>query len=115
MGMPEAQTGWTVAMLDALPEGIERHEIIDGERFVTPAPGEAHHSSSAGNGNRPAYPYHIRDLLLAIEVAVPATRCSIIRSSAIGTSAKDLPSTGSSTSKRVTCRAGAIGMTRVKC
>jgi hypothetical protein len=42
MGMPEAQTGWTVAMLDALPEGIERHEIIDGERFVTRAPGEAH-------------------------------------------------------------------------
>jgi Uma2 family endonuclease len=115
MGMPEAQTRWTVAMLDALPEGIDRHEIIDGELFVTPAPGEAHQlvvgrlfvlldaylqrarvgralTSPADvwrdermhnrvqpdvfvvrlvDGKRPAYPYHIRDLLLAIEVASP--------------------------------------------
>ena len=115
MGMPAAQTRWTVAMLDALPDDAERHEIIDGELFVTPAPGEAHQlviarllvqldaylerypigrvlASPADvwrderrfnrvqpdlfvvrltDGKRPAYPYHLRDLLLAIEVASP--------------------------------------------
>ena len=42
MGMPAARTLWTIAMLDALPESAERHEIIDGELFVTPAPSERH-------------------------------------------------------------------------
>ena len=115
MGMPATSTEWTIDMLDALPESSERHEIIDGELFVTPPPGEAHQlvigqlyllidaylrrdpvgramTSPADvwrdarmynriqpdlfvmrltGGQRPPYPYHIRDLLLAIEVVSP--------------------------------------------
>lgn len=115
MGMPATQTPWTIEILDGLPDELERHEIIDGELFVTPAPGEAHQlvigrlfalldgylqrvgfgramASPADvwrddrmrnrlqpdvfvvrltDGRRPAYPYHIRDLLLAVEVASP--------------------------------------------
>ena len=33
-------------MLDALPESSDRHEIIDGDLFVTPAPGEAHQDAA---------------------------------------------------------------------
>jgi Uma2 family endonuclease len=115
MAMPVANPEWTIDMLDALPEGAERHEIIDGELFVTPAPGEAHQLVIARllvrldtylqpsrtaratfspsdvwrdarmhnrvqpdvfvlrvtDGKRPSYPYHLRDLLLAIEVVSP--------------------------------------------
>jgi Uma2 family endonuclease len=35
-------TGWTVDMLEALPDDGKRYEIIDGELFVTPAPRRAH-------------------------------------------------------------------------
>ena len=42
MAMPATHTEWTVAMLDALPEDGQRYELIDGELFVTPAPGEGH-------------------------------------------------------------------------
>ena len=43
MGMPALPTtGWTVEMLDALPDDGQRYEIIDGELFVTPAPRRAH-------------------------------------------------------------------------
>ena len=35
-------TDWTVDMLDALPDDGQRYEIIDGELFVTPSPGEPH-------------------------------------------------------------------------
>ena len=42
MGMPVATHDWTVEMLDALPDDGQRYEIIDGELFVTPAPGEGH-------------------------------------------------------------------------
>jgi Uma2 family endonuclease len=42
MGMPALRTEWTVDMLDALPEDLQRYEIIDGELFVTPAPAENH-------------------------------------------------------------------------
>jgi Uma2 family endonuclease len=39
MGMPAFPTsGWTVDMLDTLPDDGKRYEIIDGELFVTPAP-----------------------------------------------------------------------------
>ena len=31
-------TGWTVDMLETLPDDGKRYEIIDGELFVTPAP-----------------------------------------------------------------------------
>ena len=33
---------WTVDMVDALLDDGQRYEIIDGELFVTPAPGEMH-------------------------------------------------------------------------
>ena len=44
MAMPALlpHTDWTVDMLDALPDDGQRYEIIDGELFVTPSPGEGH-------------------------------------------------------------------------
>ncbi len=42
MGMPATIGSWTVDMLDALPEDGQRYEVIDGELFVTPGPGEFH-------------------------------------------------------------------------
>ena len=42
MAMPETTGGWTVAMLDALPDDGQRHEIIDGALYVTPAPRVRH-------------------------------------------------------------------------
>jgi Uma2 family endonuclease len=43
MGMPAfPTTGWTVDMLEKLPDDGTRYEIIDGELFVTPAPHLAH-------------------------------------------------------------------------
>ena len=43
MAMPViARTDWTVDMLEALPDDGQRYEIIDGELFVTPAPGLPH-------------------------------------------------------------------------
>jgi Uma2 family endonuclease len=115
MAMPAVRTEWTIEMLDALPESSERHEIIDGELFVTPAPGENHQLlafevgllvapyvdrmrigrlvmspsdvwknerrtnrvqpdvfvTRLTEGRRPAYPYAMRDLLLAVEVVSP--------------------------------------------
>ncbi len=41
MGMP-ARAGWTVDMLESLPDDGQRYEIIDGELFVTPAPARSH-------------------------------------------------------------------------
>ena len=42
MAMPATIADWTVDMLDALPDDGQRYEIIDGELFVTPGPGEFH-------------------------------------------------------------------------
>ena len=42
MGMPASPTIWTVDMLDALPDDGQRHEIIDGELCLTPAPMPPH-------------------------------------------------------------------------
>jgi Uma2 family endonuclease len=42
MAMPATHTDWTVDMLDALPDDGQRYEIIDGELFVSPSPGEIH-------------------------------------------------------------------------
>jgi Uma2 family endonuclease len=43
MGMPTLPTtGWTVDMLETLPDDGKRYEIIDGELLVTPAPDLAH-------------------------------------------------------------------------
>jgi len=116
MGMPAAIHDWTVDMLDALPDDGQRYEIIDGELFVTPSPGESHqdiagalyvrlrvYAKTGGvgkamispsdvrrgarkrnrvqpdvfvvrfiDGKRPAYPYELQDLLLAVEVVSPS-------------------------------------------
>ena len=102
-------------MLDALPDDGQRYEIIDGELFVTPAPGMPHQevvgelffrlrsfleTSAVGkaaispsdvwrgersrnrvqpdvfvvrrfDGFKAEYPFHMRDLLLAVEVVSP--------------------------------------------
>ncbi len=42
MGMPAANTEWTVDMVDALPDDGQRYELVDGELYVTPAPAEIH-------------------------------------------------------------------------
>ena len=42
MVMPATISDWTVDMLDDLPSDGQRYEIIDGELFVTPGPGEFH-------------------------------------------------------------------------
>ena len=42
MVMPAMVGTWTIDMLDALPDDGQRYEIIDGELFVTPGPGEIH-------------------------------------------------------------------------
>ncbi len=42
MGMASPQTRWTAAMVRALPDDGFRHEVIDGEHFVTPAPSWTH-------------------------------------------------------------------------
>src|SRR4051812_38925077 len=42
MSMPATPTKWTIDMLDALPDDGQRHEIIDGELFVTPSPSGVH-------------------------------------------------------------------------
>ena len=43
MGMPALPTtGWTVDMLDTLPDDGKRYEIVEGELLVTPAPSYAH-------------------------------------------------------------------------
>ncbi|HEU4990755.1 MAG TPA: Uma2 family endonuclease [Gemmatimonadaceae bacterium] len=42
MGMAATQIQWTADMVQALPDDGARHEIIDGELFVTPAPSYAH-------------------------------------------------------------------------
>ena len=42
MAMPAQHTEWTVEMVRALPNDGNRHEVIDGELFVTPAPSWTH-------------------------------------------------------------------------
>jgi Uma2 family endonuclease len=42
MAMPATHTQWTVDMLDALPDDGQHYELIDGELFVSLAPGELH-------------------------------------------------------------------------
>ena len=39
---PSSPVRWNRAMLDALPDDGQRHEIIDGVHFVTPSPATAH-------------------------------------------------------------------------
>ncbi|HEX9563813.1 MAG TPA: Uma2 family endonuclease [Gemmatimonadaceae bacterium] len=40
--MPAHQAEWTAEMARALPEDGKRYEVLDGELFVTPAPGWKH-------------------------------------------------------------------------
>jgi Uma2 family endonuclease len=42
MAMASPQTRWTAAMVRALPDDGFRHEVIDGEHVVTPAPSWTH-------------------------------------------------------------------------
>lgn len=42
MGMPKATEEWTVERVQALPDDGMRHELLDGELIVTPAPAWGH-------------------------------------------------------------------------
>ena len=42
MGMPVTPVEWTVDMVDALENDGQRYELIDGQLYVTPSPGEFH-------------------------------------------------------------------------
>ena len=42
MRMPAQQTDWNAEMVRALPDDGKRYEVVDGELFVSPAPGPAH-------------------------------------------------------------------------
>ena len=42
MGMPLPSTEWTADMVRALPEDGKRHEVLDGELVVSPAPSWMH-------------------------------------------------------------------------
>ena len=75
MGMAAATRDWTVEMLDALPDDGQRYEIIDGELFVTPAPGEG----ASGCGRAPfcsACARHLADSAILAKVIVVTRRTS---------------------------------------
>jgi lysylphosphatidylglycerol synthetase-like protein (DUF2156 family) len=42
MGMPQAAEVWTAEQIRALPDDGLRHEVVDGEHLVTPAPRLVH-------------------------------------------------------------------------
>ena len=48
MGMPQTFERWTADMVRALPNDSYRHEVIDGELFVTPAPSWTHQRAVGG-------------------------------------------------------------------
>jgi Uma2 family endonuclease len=68
--MPAIHANWTVAQLDALPEDLRRHEIIDGVLHVTPAPSEVH-LLVAGAFYRRVYE-HLRPGGVALALCSPA-------------------------------------------
>lgn len=48
MVMPApSSVAWTVEMVHALPDDGNRHEVIDGELFVSPAPSMLHQRALA--------------------------------------------------------------------
>jgi Uma2 family endonuclease len=47
MAMASSLTRWTTAMLRALPDDGFRHEVVDGEHIVTPAPSWTHQDAVA--------------------------------------------------------------------
>jgi Uma2 family endonuclease len=44
MGMPAPQASWTAEMARALPDDGQRYEVLDGELYVSSAPGWSHQS-----------------------------------------------------------------------
>jgi Uma2 family endonuclease len=46
MVMPMLDSSWTVERINALPDDGNRYEVIDGERFVTPAPSYLHQDAT---------------------------------------------------------------------
>jgi Uma2 family endonuclease len=42
MGMPQTAEVWTAERIRALPDDRHRHEVVDGEHLVTPAPRVVH-------------------------------------------------------------------------
>ena len=42
MGMPQTADVWTAERIRALPDDRRRHEVVDGEHLVTPAPRVVH-------------------------------------------------------------------------
>lgn len=48
MGMPHVTSGWTAERVRALPDDGNRHELIDGELLVTPAPRGLHQEAVMG-------------------------------------------------------------------
>ena len=42
MAMPAPHTRWTAEMVRAIPDDGNRYEVLEGELFVTPAPGWTH-------------------------------------------------------------------------
>ena len=66
MGMPAVlHDNWTVDMLDALPDDLQRYEIIDGVLYVTPAPSDGHQFVSG------EFYSHLREYLGRSSVARP--------------------------------------------
>ncbi len=45
MGMPQAAEVWTADRVRALPDDGLRHEVVDGEHLVTPAPRAPHQNA----------------------------------------------------------------------
>ncbi len=56
MGMPQATEVWTAERIRALPDDGLRHEVVDGEHLVTPAP-RAPHQIAVGELFRLLDPY----------------------------------------------------------
>jgi len=46
MGMPQTAEIWTAERIRALPDDGLRHEVVDGEHFVTPAPRAPHQDAA---------------------------------------------------------------------
>jgi len=43
--MANATNDWTAELVEAIPNDGNRYEVIDGELFVTPAPGSKHQAA----------------------------------------------------------------------
>jgi Uma2 family endonuclease len=71
MGMAVRDLDWTVERINALPDDGNRYEVIDGERFVTPAPTIRHQTASVLlAGLLLEYARSIGQVLLAAPTAV---------------------------------------------